>query len=198
MSNPLGEQDVIGNFVTCGDLFNVATKSNPVVAGSGLATTYVPGQVAFTANATSNTYQLPYAETVFVLVQLTSGTATVALNMGATSTALTQVAATASISTTGQTGFFYAMPSAAIGTALPGSPTTPFFNISVVTAGAQINNIAVLPVGFVPPGADWFSVRGGGINAIASGVVNTKDSAAFQPPTNLIGSGAFTPSSTVA
>ena len=193
MSNPLGHQDVVGNFVTCGDLFNKATTQGPAAVGSGLAATYVPGAVTFSSAATSNTYQCPYAEGLVVLVQLTSGTGQVALNTGSTTSNLQQVSLVTA-SSTSMVSMFYSMPSAALGTATPGAPTTPYFNLSVITSGLQIAQVAVFALGLLTVGEDWFSVRTG-INAIASGVIGANDT--LNPPTALIGSGAFTIASTI-
>jgi hypothetical protein len=194
MSNPYGEQDLVGNVLTCSDLLNVATKSAPVALGSGLAATYVSGQVAFTANASSNIYSTPYAEGLVMLVSLASGSVSgVALNTGAASTSLAEAGNTGSISDTKLHAVFVSMPSAAVGTATPGAPTAPFFSVSLVTSGAQINQLAVFALGKLADGADYHTIRGGGINVVASGVINAKDTLT---PTNLIGSGAFTVSST--
>jgi|SRR5665213_2137589 len=192
MSNPYGEQDLVGNVLTCSDLLNVATKSAPVALGSGLAATYVSGQVSFSANASSNIYSTPYAEGLVMLVSLVSGAVSgVALNTGATSGTLLEAGNTGNITDTKLHAVFVAMPSAALGTANPGLPTAPFFSVSlVVPAGAEINQLSVFAVGKLPPGTDWHSIRGGGINAVASGVINNKG--AGTSPTNLVGSGAFT------
>lgn len=194
MSNPMGQQDLVGNLLTCSDLLNVATTSNPVVVGSGLAATYVAGQVAFTSNVSSNVFQVPYAEGLVLLVSLTSGSVSgVALNTGATSTALVEAGNTGTITGTGLKAVFVSMPSAAIGTATPGLPTAPYLSVSIVPGGGapQINNLAVFAVGKLAPGADWPSIRAGGINAVASAIINANDGSSVQPPTNLVGSGAF-------
>jgi hypothetical protein len=193
MSNPLGQQDLVGNRLTMSDLLNSATKSGPAAVGSGLPSTYVAGAVTLSANASSNAYQIPYAEGLVLLVSLASGSASAVLNTGATVAALQQVSITAvnvNNSTSGSmSALFLPMPSASLGTSTPGAPTAPFVSVTILTSGCQVKNLAILPLGYlVPNAADWFSVRSG-INAVASGVVNSNDT--IQPPTNLIGSGSF-------
>jgi hypothetical protein len=190
MSNPLGTQDLVGNLVSAENLLNKATLSNPAAIGTGLATTYVAGSIVLTATAVSNVFLMPYAETLMVLVSLTSGTASsVSINTGGTAATCVAVANTGAITDTNVHAVFVAMPSAALGTAQPGAPTAPYVSVSINTAACQVNQLALFPLGFVPAGADWFSIKGGGINAVASFVTNTKD--ATQPPANAVGSGAF-------
>lgn len=193
---PNGEQDLVGNYMTCSDLFNVSTKSFPAALGTGLAAAgaYVPGSVTFSATAVSNVYQVPYAETLILLVSLTSGTASsFSINTGATATSCVAAANTGTITDTTLHTCMVVMPSAALGTSQPGAPTAPYVSVSAnIPAGAQINLIALLTLGYVPQGAGAF-IRGGGINAIASAVINTNDT--LNPPTNLVGSGAFNPTS---
>jgi hypothetical protein len=71
----------------------------------------------------------------------------------------------------------------------PGQPTTPYFNVSFATSGCQINQLAVLDVGFLVPNADDAVNVRSGKNAYASGVTNSFDT--LNPPTNLVGSGMF-------
>ena len=196
--NPMGTQNVVGNLLTCSDLLNVATTSNPAATGSGLAASgaYVAGSVAFTSTAVSNVYQMPYALGLVLLVSLSSGTASsFSINTGSAATNCTAVANTGVITDTKTHAVFVAMPSAALGTSQPGAPTAPYVSVScnIPAGGAQINELALIPLGKLAPGADWVSVRSG-LNAVASFVVNTED--LVQPPTNAVGSGSFSISST--
>jgi len=190
MSNPLGTSDLVGNLITCADLLNAKTKNFPAAVGTGLAATYVPLSVTFSTTAVSNVYQMPYAESLVLLVSLTSGTASsVSVNVGTAATNCVATANTGVITDTNVHAVFVQMPSAAVGTSQPGAPTSPFVSVSLnIPTGAQINQLALIPLGFRAQGADWFSVRGGGCNTFASGVVNSNDTL---NPTNLIGSGAF-------
>lgn len=201
MSNPLGEQDLVGNLLTCSDLLNISTTSNPAALGTGLAAagSYVAGSVAFTSTAVSNVYQMPYALGLILLVSLTSGTASsFSVNTGSAATNCTAVANTGVITDTNLHAVFVSMPSAAVGTSQPGAPTAPYVSVScnIPAGGAQINQLCLIDVGKLnlAAGADWHSVRGGGINAIASGVLNSGDT--IQPPSSLVGSGAFSISAT--
>lgn len=196
LAYPNGEQNLVGNFLSCADLFNLKSPTFPAAAGTGLAATYVPGSVTFSATAVSNVYQIPYAETLVLLVSLTSGTASsFSINTGATAASCVAAANTGTITDTTVHGCMVVMPSAALGTAQPGAPTAPFVSVSAnIPAGAQINQIALLALGYVQQGAGAF-IRGGGINAVASGVINSNDT--LNPPTNLVGSGAFNPNSAV-
>lgn len=192
MSNPLGTQDLVGNLITAENLLNVSTTNNPAALGTGLAAagTYRPLSVSFSTTAVSNVYQMPYAEGLVLLVSLTSGTASsVSINTGATAATCVAVGNTGAITDTNLHAVFVSMPSAAVGTAQPGIPTAPYVSVSLnIPTGAQINRLALIPLGKLAPGADWFSVRSG-INAVASFVVNTND--VTQPPTAAVGSGAF-------
>lgn len=193
MSNPLGEQDLVGNRVTCADLFNSKTLAAPAALGSGLATVYTPGQVSFVSNVSSNVFQCPYAEGLVLLVSLVSGQASaIALNTGATATSMTAAGTLTNVADTTLHALFVSMPSAAIGSTspLPGQPTAPFFSVSLASPICEINQISVLAVGKLAPYTDWINVRSG-INAVASGTINMQDGASAQPPTNLVGSGAF-------
>ena len=197
MSNPLGQQDLVGNRLTCENLLNKATLSNPAAVGTGLAATYIPLSVAFTSTAVSNVYQMPYAESLILLVSLVSGSASsVSVNAGSLATNCVAVSNTGVITDTNLHAVFVSMPSAALGstTPQPGMPTASFISVSINTAGCQINQLALFPMELLPFGADWFSIRGGGSNATASGVNNFQDTVS---PAYLVGAGNFVIDSSV-